>query len=527
MTRLHVDFVAALLVMFAIGVASASAQVDLPPADRLLGTLAPDHPRLLVSAAGFARIRAGIEKHESPLGRWYQAIHRQADEILAQPVSLYEIPDGLRLLSTSRRVVSRTYTLALVYRMTGERKYRDRAWRELETAAGFPDWNDKKHFLDTAEMTHALAIGYDWLYDQWSDAERTILRDAIVQMGLRPAMAVYENKSTHWGWHRSHHNWNQVCNGGVSLGALAVAEVEPKLAARVLHQAAQSITIAMEQFAPDGACVEGPGYWHYATSYNVYYLAALESALGTDFGFTTMPGFSKTGDFPVYLTGPFGKTFNFADAGDGRIRAPQLFWLAQRFHEPRWAEYQREYAAPTVHDIIWYVSPDALRTTDKRPLDKSLSENDAGSVRRSGGVTSEQDSRARSKYFRGAEVVTMRSGWDDPDALFVGVMAGDNGVNHSNLDLGSFVFDALGQRWVLDLGADNYNLPGYFDPKAKRWNYYRMRAESHNTLVFNPDGQPDQAIDGKCAIVRFDANRDRPFAIADLTGAYRRHAKSV
>jgi hypothetical protein len=47
-----------------------------------------------------------------------------------------------------------------------------------------------------------------------------------------------------------------------------------------------------------------------------------------------------------------------------------------------------------------------------------------------------------------------------------------------------------GVRWFVDLGADNYNLPGYFG--GQRWNYYRMRAESHNTLVLNPTDQPDQ-----------------------------------
>ena len=38
------------------------------------------------------------------------------------------------------------------------------ALSDLMTVSGpvFPDWNPKE-FLDTAEMTHAVAIGYDWL----------------------------------------------------------------------------------------------------------------------------------------------------------------------------------------------------------------------------------------------------------------------------------------------------------------------------------------------------------------------------
>ena len=107
------------------------------------------------------------------------------------------------------------------------------------------------------------------------------------------------------------------------------------------------------------------------------------------------------------------------------------------------------------------------------------------------------------KYFRGAEVAVLRSDWENPQALFVGFKAGDNKANHSHLDLGSFVFDAAGVRWAMDLGADDYNLPGYFG--GQRWNYYRLRAEGHNTLVINPGGTPDQDPAASTRITRFES----------------------
>lgn len=74
-----------------------------------------------------------------------------------------------------------------------------------------------------------------------------------------------------------------------------------------------------------------------------------------------------------------------------------------------------------------------------------------------------------------------------PRALFVGFKAGANDVNHSSLDLGSFVLDADGLRWATDLGPDDYNLPGYFDTKkgtaSPRWKYYRLNNRSNNTLT--------------------------------------------
>jgi len=43
------------------------------------------------------------------------------------------------------------------------------------------------------------------------------------------------------------------------------------------------------------------------------------------------------------------------------------------------------------------------------------------------------------------KVMTLRGKWNDRNAWFVGFKAGDNKANHSNLDIGSFVLDALGK----------------------------------------------------------------------------------
>jgi hypothetical protein len=259
----------------------------------------------------------------------------------------------------------------------------------------------------------------------------------------------------------------------------------------------------MREFAPDGAWAEGPGYWNYATAYNVVFIAALETALGSDFGLVGIPGFAEAGAFPIHLTGPLRKTFNYADGSDGTIRAPQLFWLASRFDRPAYARYQRAVASPQPLDLLWFNPALAAKPAPELPT---------------------------ARYFRHAEVVTLRSAWDDPQAVFVGFKAGDNKANHSNLDLGSFVLDALGVRWGLDLGADDYNLPGYFG--RQRWEYYRLRAEGHNTLVLNPANGPDQDPAAAATIASFDpppadGSSANARARADLSAAYRARPGTV
>jgi hypothetical protein len=410
------------------------------------------------------------------------------------PLPKHVLPDGKRLLGTSRSVMDHAYTLGLMYRLHGDRRYADRLWQDLETVAAFSDFNPA-HFLDTAEMTHALAISYDWLYDTWTEPQRATIRRAIVELGLKPGLKVYRSKG---GFHRVVHNWNQVCNGGMTIGALAIGDEEPKLCGEILHDAIASVPLAMRSYGPDGAWGEGPGYWNYATTYNVVMLASLESALGSDFGLSKITGFAETGLYPIYTTGPTNRSFNFSDSGDRVGRQDCMFWLATRFNLPVSSWFAATIAKPSAAGIVWYRLPGKDPAAAGLPLDK---------------------------YWRGVEVVTMRGRWNDPKTTFVGIQAGSNLVNHNHLDLGSFVLDSLGERWAVDLGGDDYNLPAYFG--KNRYEYYRLRAEGHNTLVLNPDNAPDQDPKATARITRYESKPERAFAVADLTPAYAKNASNV
>lgn len=496
-----------LLVSANFGMASAATPSPnggfsvIPPAPaEILGTLRKGHPRLLVTPAGLVALKQQA-KTSAELKRWADSIRKDAEKIIPQEPSKYELPDGKRLLSISRRVRDRVMTLAMAYWVSQDKRFTDRAWKELDAAANFQDWHPP-HFLDTAEMTAAFAMGYDWLYDAWTPQQRTVLRTAIRDKGLQAALAAYKKNAF---WCTCHHNWNQVCHGGISMGALAIADDEPALAGSFLQLAIKNVPLAMREYGPDGAWGEGPGYWDYATNYTVLFLSSLESALGSDFGLSRIPGFSLCGSFPIEGAGSSGLLFNFADASD-KSRAngsAPLFWLATQFQIPSYAAYQLRFAPrhPSALDFIW-----GAPWVDKNPQMAAM---------------------PLARHFRGTDAVFMRSAWDDPKATYLGFKAGRNGVNHGHLDLGSFVLDALGVRWASDPGSDNYNLPGYFDTKSQRWTYYRLRAEGHNTLVLNPGSGPDQNTQAAAPIVRFSGGPARQFVIADLTDAYKPAAASV
>ena len=111
------------------------------------------------------------------------------------------------------------------WRTTGDTRFRDRVIRELDAACSLKDWNPS-HFLDTAEMSTAVAIGYDWLYPVLNAQQRRRYEDTLLDKGLRVVGKVHPK--TGW-WTGATNNWSQVCGTGMALAAEAVKERDPEL----------------------------------------------------------------------------------------------------------------------------------------------------------------------------------------------------------------------------------------------------------------------------------------------------------
>ena len=487
-----------LLVLVGLGLLATPvfAADNNAPAD-VLHSLRPNHPRLLVLDDQLTSVRELI-KTNIPAQQLYQRLQQDAEKIVNAPPLSYTIGGSEHtLLDVSRNVEGRVWLLAGLYRLNGDRRWAARARDEMLAAAQFPDWYPL-HFLDTAEMTAALGLGYDWLFDFLSPQERVTIRTAIVTKGLNPGLA---GLSAQGKLQRLHNNWVQVCNGGLTLGALAIADEEKAKAAELIAISRAPMTKIMQLFAPDGGFEEGPIYWNYATAYNVFYLAALNSALGTDFGLANALGFSETGNYRMQTIGPLGKDANFGDAAEMISIAPQMFWLASRFHHPEYA-VQEQAVIKMAH------------------LNRNNSESSRFAILELLWNSPTGESSAAAHLPTGAKfdrVATafFRSAWEDTNAIYVGFKGGSSRSSHGHLDLGTFVLDAGGERWAIDLGGDSYGLPGYFG--AQRWSYYRLRTEGHNTLTV--DNQ-NEDLNATAPLTAFSTSTNQSFAITDLKLAY-------
>ena len=472
-----------------------------------------EHPRLMATGVDLAALRKSID--DDPLRR------ALADTVVKQAVQLWEAApitrnlQGKRLLGESRRCVKRTVLLAMAYHLTGDVRHVRRCEQEMLAVSRFSDWNPS-HFLDVAEMTFALAIGYDWLHDELDEESRKEIRAAIVEKGVALPL-----ETRHKGWVRARNNWGQVCHGGLTAGALAVMEHEPDLAARTVHNALHNVTYSMQAYEPQGSYPEGPGYWAYGTGYNVLLIAVLESALGSDFALSEAPGFSQTGQYVSLACGPSGQFFNYADGGSGRSPLAVLFWFASRFDRPDWLLGERR----RVLEGIARLTPSDAASGGDRLLPFALLWID-------GADDDPEIAMPLNWHGEGETPITIhRSSWTDPKATFVGFKAGSPSANHGQMDIGSFVLDADGVRWAGDLGAEGYhgiesrgmNLWSRAQ-NSDRWTIFRQSNHGHNTLVI--DAQLQRAS-GSGRVTSFSDDPAFPHSVIDMSPVYDGQAESV
>ena len=424
------------------------------------------HPRLILQQGDVARLREAVDNNEV-VAKLHSAVMKSADKFLDEPVSVRK-KQGKRLLTVCRNVLERVLCSSYAWLMTGEEIYAERAEREMLAAAEFEDWNPS-HFLDVAEMTTALALGYDWLYDYLSEGSRRKIVDAIVGKGLLAT----DNSKYLWFYNRPN-NWNQVCNCGMILGSLAAGEQYPELAAKMVEKSLKSNPIALKTYAPDGVYCEGIGYWSYGTWYQVLLIEALRTALGSSYGLEKYDGFVKSADFVTFMDAPTGKVFNYSDGGSSSARNPLLAWFAKESGDMSYL--YRDFKA---------IKAGNSRVFERRMLAIAmffLARCDLDAI---------APPRSNIYVGRGEQpLFVYRGGWDSKSDVYFAAKGGSASLSHGHMDAGSFVYEWGGVRWSIDLGSQNYYsleskgvVLWKMHQESQRWDVFRIGCQSHSTLT--------------------------------------------
>ena len=432
---------------------------------------------------------------------YYQYLQKEAKGILDQPLLKREL-EGFRLLFVSRELIQRMSTLAMVYRIERQPEILQRIDVELKAVCAFSDWNPQ-HFLDIAEMSFGVALALDWAGEDLPKTTVSLAKKALIEKGIIPS---FNEDGERMFWINGHNNWNAVCHGGMIAASLAVADVDPELAAKTISRALDKLPNSLKEYAPDGVYPEGPSYWGYGTSYTIIASNTLETAFGSDFGISESPGFMKGAEFLLNATAPSGNYFNFADSGD-------------------------KYNGGVALLLSWF----GAKTADALYFDHSFFQNPKEAGRFAGlGLVwlSQMDPKNTGKIAqnwlgKGTNPIAIFRGDSD---YFAGMKGGKAQLSHGNMDAGTFVFDLNGVRWVVDPGNQRYyllnkigfNLAGHCQD-CPRWTLLTKNNRTHSTITVNDE---DFNVQGFAPIIDFK-DQDQAEVSIDLSNLYFDNTKAV
>ncbi|MCE5270848.1 DUF4962 domain-containing protein [bacterium] len=417
------------LFSFQIGNASPStpAAVQRPLDNPNLG-----HPRLLISAAKFDSLRAGLNgSHAWLWERYCQDLPHMVAAARAEHASNDQRYEGDLAIE-----------LAFAWRMTGSDSLRDLARSHLLKLTDPKAWEAPEDliYLIGSHFLIGIGLAYDWMYDELSPQERA----QIVACLAKQAEAQFESIDTGRIWWRNqyyqNHSHSNYC--GLAFAAAALYG-EDERAAKWLGACEPFFEKIFSVMPPDGSSVEGYAYAGYGAEYLLNYAMLSRELLGKDY--TTTPwmqhlaAFLVQGVLPSCTAERWAMTF-----GDG----PQRGWSSTAQHLFLLANLYRDSQAQWMARFTTTLRPTGLGGRGWMMLlyyDPSVPEADP------------KDLPTFSQFPEIGQAM-LRSSWTDTAATLIGFKCGpamslsqaknatfDWGTGHAEPDAGSFQIFSHGQ----------------------------------------------------------------------------------
>jgi len=460
------------------------------------------HPRIIMSKYDELALRFAML--EDPLATKLKGeLKKDADKLLSAKDLKYSRDKNNSIIELSEEYLKRVLTLSLAYRIFEEEKYSEKAIDQMLDACAFPDWNPD-YFIDAATMMAAMAIGYDWNFYRLDLRQNEIIRNKILEFGLTPGLKVYQNPDGKaLIWFKMDNHWNQVCSSGLILGALAVGDDFPDVKNQILYHTVRNLLPTIELNEPDGVWAHGPASWVIANNYLAMAMSAMTCSLGHDFGLSSRPGMDMAASWYTKMTGPAG-AFNYGLASARPINiAPAVAWYAGVYNQDIPNEFFRAQLEKILTGDTRYLRGPLFYLS--LPWIKPAGENNA--------------SIDQLQVMEGViDMMVFNGHGDANDFLYLASKGGAGSLSNQQLDAGTFVLDALGERWVLDPQVENpSNKTG-----EDAWNNPANTNANHSTLII---AEAKQNPEGECKIAKSGKNAKMPFGIYDLSPAYPEAAK--
>jgi hypothetical protein len=379
---------------------------------------------------------------------------------------------------------------------------------------------DRDYHVGQGSNTLPLATAYDFLHADLSPEQRQRIVRTLIDYCFVPtleAMFINGPDAPKTFWVTGYNNWTTINLGGAIGFALALRPGDDPGPVAALKFGGETVsrTIGehLAEFLPialtnlrrgflvlrnnNGLQPEGSGY-HHDTVLPLYGLVASLEGAFADASKRPAPVAEFLEDARqtarvhinagIHHAGPVGRDWEYADGTWPLTSLPINLLIAH---------YAREAKAPLADAAAWRAlqlaaSSDLGLHVLYRCLHATMPKVDPATIPTAEYfftrlVRPEEKEVAINEF-----VVTWRQNFTDPQAAGVFFKGGDRRSDyHSHSDIGTFLYDALGVRWAVDIGnAAGY--PYYFRDGIRQWEAvttyqaYPKKAAAHNTLVINP-----------------------------------------
>jgi len=207
---------------------------------------------------------------------------------------------------------------AFVYKIEGDKKYLDAARKYMDAAVSYDIWgyaNNKPNVdLAAGHLLYGLAWGYDLLYHDLTEKERTRYRDKLIKQARLMADYFKPGPGKTFAYSQNH---TFIPITGLGVAAYALYDETPEAPAWAsLTRAIYDRVLAT--YSEDGYYYEGFEYWIFSTPWLVHYLDAQLHATGEDL--YDRPGFRLMHQYVAHSMLPSGNfVFDFGDIFEGSL----------------------------------------------------------------------------------------------------------------------------------------------------------------------------------------------------------------